>query len=385
MTVTIYSFIMSVLFSTVFLVAVHLFRNHSFFLRSFGVYTILALYALCFFRTVVIIELPFAVPVGLRFALSSVEAIREVRIPVVDHSVQLLDILCIIWGVVSLTLIVQFLWKNRRAYRKLARYAGNRSSVADEVFDRVKSESWRTPSVGLCVCPTQTVPAGIGLFHKLICLPDVEYSSEELYYILKHEYTHFCNRDLTVKFLVRLFCCVFWWNPAVYLFKKDIDQILEIKCDIKATERFNKREKSEYLTTIVRLLEDTRDSNYKPPTMLATGMAFRTYKGNVKERFRLITEKPHPANRVFQGAFWAAIVLAVVLSYPFVLQTAFEAPVEEIYTDSTVQEFTTENAYILKQKDGSFILVLDSGEMVPMTQRAMEAYLSVGLEIKEEN
>ena len=58
MNVTIFSFAMSVLFSVLFIAAIHLLRNRPFFLRSFGVHTLLLLYALCFFRTVFVLELP---------------------------------------------------------------------------------------------------------------------------------------------------------------------------------------------------------------------------------------------------------------------------------------------------------------------------------------
>ncbi len=54
------------------------------------------------------------------------------------------------------------------------------------------------PAVSVCICPTLDIPMGTGLFRHRICLPEHEYTQEEMNYILKHEYTHFCNRDLTV-------------------------------------------------------------------------------------------------------------------------------------------------------------------------------------------
>lgn len=92
-------------------------------------------------------------------------------------------------------------------------YAANRDSRAERVLERVKGESWRTPAVKVCICPTIDIPMGTGIFRHYICLPDREYGGEELYCVLKHEYTHFCNHDLAVKFLVHLFsfagsCCI---------------------------------------------------------------------------------------------------------------------------------------------------------------------------------
>ena len=276
MSLTIFSFFMSALFSTLFIASIHLLRNQTFFLQSFGVHTILGLYILCLFRTIVVLELPFTVPIGLRNVYSTVfEAVWTTQIPVGGSKIRLVPALCGIWAVVSTTLIVQFLWKNWKATQKAKWYSTNKAPFAEQVLEQVKKESWWTPTVSVCICPTLDMPMGIGLFRHRICLPTYEYARRELYYILKHEYTHFCNRDLTVKFLVHLFCCIFWWNPVVYLLKKDISQILEIKCDIKATEKFSKKERLEYLFAIVRALEIADNSGRTTPPMLATGLASR--------------------------------------------------------------------------------------------------------------
>ena len=122
MSLTVFSFFMSVLFSTLFIVAIHLLRNQTFFLQSFGVHTILGLYVLCLFRTIVVMELPFTVPIGLRNAYSTVfEMVWTTQIPVGETKIRLILAVCGIWVVVSTTLIVQFLWKNWKATRKESR------------------------------------------------------------------------------------------------------------------------------------------------------------------------------------------------------------------------------------------------------------------------
>lgn len=384
MSLTVFSFFMSVLFSTLFIASIHLLRNHTFFLQSFGVHTILGLYILCLFRTIVILELPFTVPIGLRNVYSTVfEAVWTTQIPVGGSKIRLVPVLCGIWAVVSTTLIVQFLWKNWKATRKAKWYSTNKAPFAEQVLEQVKKESWWTPTVSVCICPTLDMPMGIGLFRHRICLPTYEYAKRELYYILKHEYTHFCNRDLTVKFLVHLFCCIFWWNPVVYLLKKDISQILEIKCDIKATEKFSKKEKLEYLFAIVRALERADNSGRTTPPMLATGLACRKNGDDMRERFHMITAVPRSVSTLCQGAFWTLAVTLVVASYSFVLQPTFDPPVEDIYTDNSVEEFTIDGGYILQYEDGSYSLILANGTSIPINKTVLEIYLEEGLEIRK--
>lgn len=53
-----------------------------------------------------------------------------------------------------------------------------------------------------------TVPMGIGLRRRMVLLPRLDYTDEELYYILLHEFTHFSNGDLYVKMGVSLLCII---------------------------------------------------------------------------------------------------------------------------------------------------------------------------------
>lgn len=386
MIVTVFSFAMSVLFSTLFILAIHLLRNRTFFLHSFGVHTILGLYALCLFRSIAILELPFTVPVGLGNTYSAAfKKVWSAHISVGNSHVWLLLAVCCVWAVVTATLMVQFLWKNWNVARKTKWYSANRDSFAEKVLERIQNESWRAPAVRVCICPTLHIPMGIGLFRHSICLPEHEYTQKELYYILKHEYTHFRNHDLTVKFLVHLFCCIFWWNPAVYLLKKDISQILEIKCDRRATEGFSKKERLEYLFTIVRILERTNYTDRKPPSMLAVGLAYRKNGDDMRERFRIMTSVVRPVSKLWLGAFWALAITLVVGSYSFVFQPAFDPPVEDIYTDSSVYEWDNSESFITKDGLGTYYYVFSNGTKCKIDEEIAKAFLADGRDYKEDN
>jgi len=120
-----------------------------------------------------VLELPFALPVGLRSAYSQAfEALWSARMQVDDASIRLPLVLCGVWLVVAATLILQFFWMNQKVAQKLSWCCGNPSSFAGGMLARVKSESRRKLDVSLCVCPMLDVPMGIGVFQKQILLPD---------------------------------------------------------------------------------------------------------------------------------------------------------------------------------------------------------------------
>lgn len=317
MSVSVFSCVLSALFGTAFILAIHFLRGRTFFLQSFGVHAVLCLYGLCLLRMAVPFEMPFAVPVGQGVFSGVLVSIRDTRVAFGRFQLALPDLLCGLWLTVAAVLLMRFLWRDFRVQKDLKRYKKNRSPAAERVLGAIKQTSRKALSTRVCVCPDIDVPMGAGLLDKCIYLPDEEYSEKELYYILKHEYTHFCNRDLLTKLLVRVLCCIFWWNPAVYLLKSDVDQILEVKCDMKAARGFTKQERLEYLMTIVRLL-DGEPPGHSPPEMLATGLL--KDQDGIKERFLLLTRPPARAPKWMWGLLWVCTAAVVALSYSFVLQ-----------------------------------------------------------------
>jgi hypothetical protein len=72
-------------------------------------------------------------------------------------------------------------------------------------------------------------------FKPCILMPDFDFPPEELRPILKHEWKHYQDKDYLVSFITKIVCAVFWWNPLVYILKKNVEFALEVKCDYQAT------------------------------------------------------------------------------------------------------------------------------------------------------
>lgn len=385
MSVSLFSFLMSVGFGTIFILVIHVLRNQPIFLKSFGVHTLLTMYVLCLCRMIFVIELPITVPVELRGAFSQAYALmRSVQISTKHSSIGFMDVLLCIWIIPAVIIFIRFVWQECATRIKVLPYRRNKNYAAERALTKARKLSPRKLDVNVCVCQDIDTPMGFGLFHKWIFLPDEEYAKDELFYIMMHEYTHFCNRDGMVKLLTLLLCCVFWWNPAVYLLKKDVEQILEIKCDINATQDFNKKERLEYLLTIVQVLKgEPKAKGIKLP-QTATGLFSRTEDDDIRERFALITKATKQLGVRYQAAFVGLAVLVTAFSYTFVLQSAFEPPVEDIYTDSSVIEIDPSEQYIVKHKDGSYSMVLSTGKEYPLKEEVAIFFVSEGTIITKE-
>lgn len=386
MSVSVFSFWMAMLCSTVLILLVHLLRKKPGFIRSFGVSTLLFLYFLCFFRMVVPLELPFVQVIGLEKGYAALfELARAGEVALQGFQLNLLELLFILWVGVAVCRFLYFVGRYLWEKRKLERFQHNRSPLAEQVFTRVQEESSKHLQVRVFVCPDIPGPMGIGIRKKDILLPHRDYIEEELYYVLQHEYTHFVHRDLTVRFLTCVFVCVFWWNPAVYLLNRDVEQMLEIKCDLAVTDGRSKSEKIAYLTAILSALRDGGEEK-NPAFPAGTHLLPRRMDNALLERFHMITRGENA-----KRAFWHRLALLTVsvallfASYLFVIQPKYDPPTDDylsgVYEDLDVVEVS----YLIAHDDGTYTAVMSNGDSFSVTdENTIEIMLSQGCVVKEE-
>lgn len=386
MSVSVFSFWMAMLCSTVLILLVHLLRKKPGFIRSFGVSTLLFLYFLCFFRMVVPLELPFVQVIGLEKGYAALfELARAGEVALQGFQLNLLEFLFILWVGVAVCRFLYFVGRYLWEKRKLERFQHNRSPLAEQVFARVQEGSSKHLQVRVFVCPDIPGPMGIGIRKKDILLPHRDYIEEELYYVLQHEYTHFVHRDLTVRFLTCVFVCVFWWNPAVYLLNRDVEQMLEIKCDLAVTDGRSKSEKIAYLTAILSALRDGGEEK-NPAFPAGTHLLPRRMDNALLERFHMITRGENA-----KRAFWHRLALLTVsvallfASYLFVIQPKYDPPTDDylsgVYEDLDVVEVS----YLIAHDDGTYTAVMSNGDSFSVTdENTIEIMLSQGCVVKEE-
>lgn len=77
-------------------------------------------------------------------------------------------------------------------------------------------------------------------------MPTRFFDSQELIYIYKHELTHYRRMDFLYKWLTELTVCLHWFNPIVYLVRKQINQSCELSCDEMVISGLNDMERKAY-------------------------------------------------------------------------------------------------------------------------------------------
>ena len=97
---------------------------------------------------------------------------------------------------------------------------------------------------------------------------------------LRHELTHYRRRDHLLMLLLRLLTCVYWFNPIVWLMKRELMKDMETACDSADTARLNGTERREYAMTLLALFSQPCRANS------VLGMALSSAEKDAERRVR---------------------------------------------------------------------------------------------------
>ena len=383
MHITLFSFVTAVLLSSLLIVALYLSRKSVKTIRMLNFGYLACLYLFCLGRIFSSVELPFAAVIRAPSLMNPLHDVNEANLPMMDGAFLVSDLLLLVWAVGSILLFAQFLIRYHRGKRDIDRLPKQENQVLQEILDELQRRNKRRIPIQVLCCSGLSTPCGIGLLRRQILLPSQEYTEEELFHILRHELQHFQTHDLLVKWMIRVFQCLFWWNPFVYLLGKDMDQVLEIKCDLSVVKNYSRQETLAYMRTIKSQLEQAIHTEKIVPVASAS-LVGNFAMSNVEERFLYLAEslKPNQRKELSKPAFAVLFVALIMASYSFVLQSSYEAP-ELDENGEKIQYMQEDEIKLLHKKDGSYQEICQD-ELVKVPNYIAEEMIEQGVSVIEE-
>lgn len=385
MNVSFYSVLMSVFWSSLGVFILYRCLKRRWFIRRFGIQMLCALYLLCGLRLFFPVEIKGVKVISLDGALASAyEVVGLQKAELLGMEISALQVCGGIWIVGAVFFVMKWSWGYFRGKRSLQRLLEHSKKQESGILEQIQKQYGHAMTVEVWKSAGVDIPMGVGIFKKRILIPDKDYSRQQLSCILCHEYTHFRNRDIETKLLLQLLCCVFWWNPCSYLLLREIDQILEIRCDLAVIKAMGKKEKSVYLETILRILQEGmgRDGS---KTKLPSAMLFQQGKNHeVLERFQIVKDAKESKRSIIGGCAAAALLCFLLCgSYLFQFQAAFPPPeVEGGVTETDI--------YLIDNKDGTYTIVMKDKEREGKIKKrrykyshAIQGMIEQGVEVRE--
>ncbi len=170
-------------------------------------------------------------------------------------NISLLDVTAFVWMIGSLAVIAVHLI----SYVRYKRHVLKRGTVVrdNDILRRMfelKHELRIKDTVYIIEYPEAASPMILGFLEPVMILPEVKYSSEELYFILKHELIHLKRRDVYIKLLLAAAGAVHWFNPLVWIMQKEAAVDMELSCDERVTQGTDYEVRKAYTETLLSTL-----------------------------------------------------------------------------------------------------------------------------------
>ena len=316
MKVSIYALISSLVLSSLFLSTVCMVRKRICFRRFSDVRIIGMFYLLCLIR---LLPLDFSFTRGIDFKgiFSDIwDVLFDQSISIADRYFSVAELLALLALLVSFLKISRFLILYCRIICQLSSLPICNSQQVRHILGKLDTAGYKLRKGSVLCSGTVHMPYAIGPFRSRIILPDIDFSDDELYYILLHEYHHIRRHDLLKNFLLQILFCLIWWIPFHSLAMKDFQQILEIRCDRSVTKRMSREEACSYMEMMLSCLKKIPRDSAKPAVL---SFALAEKQKDIKERFQLIAEQTPRTNKqaVLFLAIWAVIVLLSYVAVPF--------------------------------------------------------------------
>ncbi len=172
------------------------------------------------------------------------------------------------------------------------------------IYSKLVCELKIKNKISLKYCPNISTPFGMGLFNPKILLPKINYTDDQLTWILKHELMHFKKHDLVYKFLLTITSIIHWFNPLVYVMCKIINSDCELACDEAMLKNSNLENRKLYANTLVNSIKLSK--NFTIENNIMTG--FNSNKNILKRRIENMFNLKIKKKGILIGTLAALIV-----------------------------------------------------------------------------
>lgn len=207
--------------------------------------------------------------------------------------------------------------RKKRLHSYLDAYTVADRSQCRQLFDIVERHC--TKSIRIAVIPRNISPAITGTLHPTIIFPASwdSFSEEELDCICMHEINHYKNHDLWTRLLLDIISCIHWWNPLVYLMRREYALTLELSNDYSLMEEHPDLNYINYADLLLKVAKKTAGSP-KAPAGVASFV--RNDSSDLKTRISFILKNParqkkkkNTALRVHTALICAVTVFSLIL------------------------------------------------------------------------
>lgn len=215
-------------------------------------------------------------------------------------------------------------------YKERKNYINEKNPVIDYIINKLCMQM-NLKKVSYRISENISTPMTIGLLKKKIIFSNEILEEKQYEIILKHELFHIKNKDIEYKFLLLVLNCIYWFNPIIYMFTNQVDEILELNCDEYVLKNQSQIYRVEYAKTLLSQIEKNRSKQYK------FSMNFANRRKNIMQRFSNIVDKSKKKSVATIATVTAVLLIIAILLIVLIPNINF-ATVQENIIDAVNNE-----------------------------------------------
>lgn len=358
----------------------YFFRKKIAFCNHYGLYTILGLYAVTFVRMALPFEFGFTNTISDHsFYPVVIDALTPDKKNFFVPEFTWLNLIFTIWIAVSVILIIRAIYKYHKAIKILKKTVIEPKPELQAQLDAVAKQCKIKSMVKLRISDSISSPVTYGFIKPVVLFSNQTFTNEEFNFIATHECCHIKNKDIWIKLLTEIYCGIFWWNPLVYLLKKDLSFCLELRCDKRVTSKLSENRCTVYYEVLVTQMKAYKEQKESEKSDRETalksalvGMSFVTNDKGEKiiSRMEMILypkKKQTIINNVVTALMALLVVAIFFASYCFLIVPGWDATYEDCVADliesgeynDNVEVYDETNMYVYVEKDKTTHLIFE--------------------------
>jgi len=261
-------------------------------------------------------------------------------------------------GVVALYKLCRKVNEYRRFYNILSILPASKDQRLKSVLEKIQNLIGAEKAVKIIVHKSIRTPAIVGLYSPIIILPDINFTDDELFGVLLHEWQHYHQRHAIIKCICDIIQTIFWWNPFFRYFNNEVEHTLEMHSDEKVSYYLNRQQQQCYLNAIIKVIQNQGTSQRE--SILTCCLVEEAQSNRLKQRFKMLLESNYSNINKQRSKMFIPIMFALlILSYTFVIQP---------YSEPSIQDYgitidISSNDYFVKT-DSGYDLYNEQGELI---------------------
>ena len=366
-------------FSSLLILLVSFFLRSSHQIRLVGVGTIFFCIIIIMLRLFIPFEFLFSTNILSRHILPAItQFVRKPITAFYGYQINFLHILYFIWGTGVLVNLIKAVYSYWHFKKAILSFPVLENQPINDILHNILKKYDKPVALRIIQSDRISTPMIFGFHSPCIAVPGISLTEREWYYILSHEVAHYFHGHLWNKVICEFLHIIYWWNPFVYLLKKQMKKTLEIQVDLTVTKPMDEASRIEYLECLLKIARNcvrqvdklalTFSSEQKSTLSQRFYMVLNNYDFKVKSRIRSIF------------LFTLPTLLLVFFSCFFVFEPYYIDPMNTAGTF----ELTNKTSYLVSNPNGGYDVYLndeyistvhdiDSFSDLPIYQNTREA------------